>query len=189
MCYYDHHVQEVGINVKYCRHLIFQSWQETIGNTISSWHFRPESKLITSLKHGTIPNALYRSSLLWFWTNYNQTTCWHSWLYFRRRHGWDDQLREARPQGGVRLCPGGLQGPQGQLDHPHHQGSRSEDEKNFCTTSVTGPDMFCNATCVISWQSVDRLPHPISHFLKITTHNCRRCAGIPDFLTADDMLG
>ena len=149
-----------------CRHLTFQSWQETIENTISSWHFRPESKLTKSF-HAWNP-SLTNSPLFNIWTDFNQTTCRHPWLYFRGWHGWDDLLREARPKGGVCLRPGGLQGPQGQLNQEHRdirvRGQR--EEKNFWPTSVKRPEWiswwmkFCYVACVFltKWRLIDRSP-------------------------------
>ena len=126
----------------------------------------------------------------------------HPRLHLGRGHGRDDLLWPPRPQGGVRLRAGGVQGAQGLLgNHPHPtliaQVNRRTEMK-IDTWISRYVDVHCAWLSSLDFHLYFEYSIffvcPVLLLLYFTqiillSTIFRRSAGIPDFLTADDMLG
>ena len=150
------------------------SWQRRIGNKITSSRSRLESKFSIWYFHlwlraiAVYQCPVYGCIVAPIYPSYDldhQKISGNPWLHLRGRHGRDDQLGETRPQSCLRLRPGGLQGPQGQLS------------KRSCSFDISGVlrsqdylfyQKAANKTC---WSSVLAVSFSILCWLWISSRS------------------
>ena len=117
-----------GLKKTFSRPLTTQSWQRRTESKITNSPSRLESKFQrqSSLFRFVYPKQfckLDEQGKAWNIETTSQVSndlndqkiSGYPRLHLRGRHGRDDQFWKARPQSGLCLRPGGLQGPQGQL--------------------------------------------------------------------------
>ena len=167
-----------GLKKTFSRPLTTQSWQRRTENRIMNSPSRLESKFQrqSSLFRFVYPKQfckLDEQGKAWNIETTSQVSndlndqkiSGYPRLHLRGRHGRDDQFWKARPQSGLCLRPGGLQGPQGQLS------------KRSCSFDISGVlrsqdylfyQKAANKTC---WSSVLAVSFSILCWLWISSRS------------------